>query len=168
MSWFTRARQHRSRMIYHPRSCDAFTFIELVAVMVIVTTLGAIALPRYARAVSHYRLTSSINRVVADINAVRSLAMATSKTQTITFNATTDTYTATGLASLENNGATYKANLTAEPYKTDISAVSFGASLQTVTFDTYGMPDNAGTVSLICGGVTKSVAVDATGKVTVP
>lgn len=146
----------------------AFTFIELLIVMVVVGIVGAIALPRYGRAVSHYRLTGALNRVVADINAARSSAMATSKNQTITFNAGANTYTITGLASLENNGSAYTANLSAEPYKTAISVVSFGASLQTVTFDSYGTPDNAGSISLACGSVVKSVAVDATGKVTLP
>jgi len=168
VSRFPQARGHGVGLKNRPASRAAFTFIELLLVMIITVTIGAIALPRYARAVSHYRLTSSLSRVAADINAARALAMATSQNRTITFNTSNSTYTVPGLVSLENNGSTYTANLGAEPYKTTISTVNFGASLQTVTFDTYGTPDNSGLVSLTCGSVTKNVAVDVTGKVTFP
>ena len=168
MSWFTQARDHAINPNVRPRSRAGFTLIELVIVMVIVSTVGAIAIPRYGRAVAHYRLSSSLNRVVADINAARSLAMATSKTQTITFSAFSNTYTVTGLKSLENNPSIYTTNLSAEPYNANITFVSFGFLQQTVSFDAYGTPDNSGTIQLICGGVTKGIWVDATGKAVVP
>jgi prepilin-type N-terminal cleavage/methylation domain-containing protein len=148
---------------------SGFTLIELLMVVSIVALIGAIAIPKYAVAASHYRLASTLNRLVADIGATRSLAMATGKSQTITFNAAANTYTITGMTSLENPFGAYAVNLNAEPYKTDITQVNFGLSRQTVTLDAYGAPDFAGYVTVSCGGVTKSVYVDGTtGKATIP
>ena len=152
-----------------PRSLAAFTLIELVIVMVIIGTVGAIALPRYGQAICHYRLSSALNRVVADIGATRSLAMATNQKQTITFNATANTYAITGMTSLDNKSPSYTVDLNVEPYKSDISLVSFGFFQQTLSFDAYGTPDNAGSISLVCGGVTKWVSVDGnSGKASLP
>lgn len=168
MFTFPLTRSHDGRVIFHPNRFVAFTLIELIMVTVIITIVGAVALPRYATAVAHYRLSGALNRVVTDIGAARSLAMAASKAQTITFNTPGNSYTVTGMTSLENNVSPYTVSLNAEPYKASILAVNFGAMKQTVTFDAYGTPDNSGLISLSCGGVTKSVAVDAGGKVTLP
>lgn len=169
MFTFPQTRSQDGRAILRPGRFAAFTLIELVIVTVIVAIVGSIALPRYAKAVAHYRLNSALNRVVADITAARSLAMATSKKQTVTFNAGGNSYTVSGLVSLENNGSIYTANLSAEPYKTDITLVSFGFFQQTISFDAYGTPDNAGVLFLACGGVSKSIHVDGnTGKASIP
>ena len=148
------------------RSC-AFTFVELVIVMAIAAIIGAIALPRYAQAISHYRLANACNRIAADINAARSLAMATSQSQTIAFNSTTNSYTVTGLTSLANNGAAYSVNLTGDTYGTAITGAIFGSSQPNVTFDVYGNPNFPGFIYLTCGGVPKIVSVDAAGKVAI-
>ena len=169
MSRFPRIRWQAGSDNCRAPSVAAFTLIELVIVMVIVGIVGAIALPRYAQAISHYRLSSALNRIVADIAAARALAMATSQKQTITFNTNTKTYTITGLASLDNKSPSYTVDLKVEPYKSDLSFVSFGFFQQTLSFDAYGTPDNAGSISLVSGGVTKWVMVEGnTGKAWLP
>jgi prepilin-type N-terminal cleavage/methylation domain-containing protein len=145
-----------------------FTLLELLVVVTVVAIVGKIALPRYANAVANARLNAALNRITADINMARSQAMTTSAPITISFNSNANTYTISGIKSLDNRSANYTVNLGSDPYYADLTSVSFGASLQSVTFDAYGVPDNSGLFTIYAGKAYKSISIEATtGKVSV-
>jgi Tfp pilus assembly protein FimT len=135
-------------------------------VMAIMVILAAIAVPRYARALTNYRGDAAVRRVVADIAFARAQARISSASRTITFRVALDEYevsdtTATGAA---GSGA-YVVQLDDEPYGVDLLTASFGG-VATLTFDSYGQPTAGGTLTLRAGDRTRTVTVAASGEVT--
>lgn len=151
------------------RARGAFTLIELVLVIVSVAVLSAIAVPRYAAALSRYRVDLAAKRVAADLMLARSQARLSSTRQPVDFSAPSNGYTLTGMASPDGGAGGYIVRLDQEPYKAAVGAVSFGdAAATAVWFDRYGMPDQGGTVVVSSGGYEKTIALDAvTGKAVV-
>ena len=146
----------------------AFTLVELLMVVVIVSIVGAIALPRYGNAVAQYRLDAAAKRIVADIDYARALAMSTSQSRSIIFSPAYQTYSIANVTSLDNRSTTYTVNLNAEPYKSSLVSATFGGS-STITFDPYGTPSSGGTVVVRTPTTQKTITIDATtGKATFP
>jgi hypothetical protein len=70
----------------------------------------------------------------------------------------------------DHPSATYRVDLTAEPYRATIVSAQFGTSGNTATlaFSGYGMPSAGGSVTLAVGASRRTVTVDgASGEVTV-
>ncbi len=147
----------------------AFALIEVVIVIIIMAIFGAMAMPRYAGAIGHYRVDAAAKRIAADIALARGQAMTSSVSQGVAFNASAETYTLANMPSLDNRSANYIVNLAAEPYKVNLVSALFGSGNQaTLTFDVYGAPDNGGTIIVTYGSAKKTITVDAVnGKVTI-
>jgi len=144
----------------------AFTILELVMVLVALALLAAVAAPRYASSLANYHVDAAARRVAADLAFVQAQARATSKSQTITFNQSGLKYQVSGLSGLDNRTGGYSVDLSADPYCLTGLTAKFAGKKQ-ITFDQYGTPDNAGTVSVAVGTTTKTVTLDAaTGKLT--
>ncbi|MFG0331481.1 MAG: GspH/FimT family pseudopilin [Phycisphaerales bacterium] len=153
----------------------AFSLVELVIVLVILSAISAIAIPRYSDQVDRYRLDATRNRIAADLEYARSIALAESRSVKITFDEAAESYQIDGAASLKGAGTAHLVDLTEEPYRADISGVSFddptdGADpLNELTFDGFGQPDSGGKLTVQAGGVSGDVVVDGdTGEITVP
>src|SRR3954469_1258777 len=108
---------------FHPSPARrAFTMVELVMAMAIMAILAAIAIPRYASAISSYRARAAAQRIVHDLAQVQSLARTTSSSQTIVFSTTG--YQISNLRDLDTASTTYAVQLSAEPYKAAIASVN--------------------------------------------
>ena len=135
--------------------------------MVIMGIVAAIAAPRYAAAVARYRADLAARRIAADLASAQANAKSTSKSQSVVFSKAAGTYQMSGVRELDSTATIYLINLAADPYLVTIGTVNFGGSAQ-VTFDAFGLPSSAGSITVQGGGITKSVIVDGvTGKASV-
>ena len=138
----------------------AFTLLELVLVLAIITVLAAIAVPRYTAAQQNFRADAAARRVVADLGLARSRANTTSTPQTVVFNLASSQYQMPGVQDLKDPANTYTVLLGAAPYQAKLVSVDFGGTSQ-ATFDGYGMPNCGGTVVISAGDVQRTVVLDA-------
>lgn len=138
-----------------------FTLIELVVVMVIIATLGAIAVPRLQGSTRAQRVESAAIRVVNDLNHARTLARTTGAEQRITFTSVgpTASYTLLDAAPLRPGDAAFTVTLSDEPYRVRIDAVDFGGD-STLVYSGYGLPDTGGQVVLSHAGHQATITVD--------
>ncbi len=120
-----------------------FTLVELVLVMVITGVLAAIAMPRFAQASANQRLEAAADRVVADLKLASTRARAASAPATMTFDRDAGKYQLDAVA-----GNAFTVELDEMPYGVTFESVDFGGTT-VAAFNAYGMPVNAGSVTLV-------------------
>jgi len=136
----------------------AFTLLEIVLVLAIMGVIAGIATPRYATAISRFRVDTAARRLVRDLTTARERARALGASQSVTFTIASDTYEIAGLQGLDGS-ANYVVNVAGQPYNASLVSADFGGA-PSVVFDGYGVPDSGGTVVLNSGGYAKTVTVD--------
>ena len=144
----------------------AFSLLELIIVITIIGVVTAIAMPRYAGAMTNYRAETAARRIVTDLARARAEARQHSISVTVTFNTTDHTCAVhvTGEPSPTKDQLTYLAD---DPYNVKISSATFGGDA-VIIFDGYGQPDSGGTITVVVGSTAKTVVLDAdSGKATV-
>lgn len=154
-----------------PRSNTGFTLVEIMVVVFIMLIAAGLVVP-LASATSSSSVVSASRMVAADLQYAQSVAISTQTPVTVTFNQNGKSYTLSNQSGSLINPMTklaYTVNFTTmNGYgRMVFSTVSFGSG-STVTFDTMGAPDNAGTVTLTAGPYVRQIAVEAaTGNVNV-
>jgi prepilin-type N-terminal cleavage/methylation domain-containing protein len=144
-----------------------FSLIELALVLAIAGIMFAIAAPRYGQAVDRYRADISAKRVAADLILAKTRARTASHSQSVTFDRSTGTYTLPGEASPDHPSSTYSVDLRKAPYQASLVAASFSGT-SAITFNGYGVPDSAGSVTVQAGSSRRTVAVSAnSGEITI-
>lgn len=144
-----------------------FSLIELVLVMTIISTLAAIAVPRYANALARYRADAAARRVVADLAYARTLAKSSSASITVEVLKVSDALNILGADNIDQPGRGYQTVLSGRPYFADVFSADFGAD-HVVVFNGYGDVDTGGTVVVRVGPESRTVVLDAdTGKAVV-
>ena len=140
------------------------SLIEISCVVSVLGIVAAIAAPRYANSLAHYRVDAAANRVAADLALIRTTAKYTSSSLTVNFNTTTGSYSAAGMKSpMGGSSPNYTVSLTAEPYLLSaITSAGFGSTTLTtsLTFDRYSTPSAGGAVVVGAGGYYKTITVD--------
>ncbi len=145
----------------------AFTFAELVVVLLIIGLFTAIAAPRAASSMSNYRAEVAAYRIVADLDYARRNARTTGANQMVSFDQVGRSYLLFGVADLDRSGNTYTVELSEEPYRLRAVKADFGGTTA-VIFDGYGLPDSGGTIKISSGSRAMTVTLDAdTGKASV-
>ena len=106
-------------------------------------------------------------RIAADLSLAQARARNSSTSQSIGFDVTNNQYTIPGVANPDNRSQTYIVNLKDEPYLASMGTANFGGS-GTLTFNGYGDPTNAGTITVTNGDWTKQISIKAeTGAVAI-
>jgi prepilin-type N-terminal cleavage/methylation domain-containing protein len=160
-------RQSRARLFNgarRSRRC-AFTFIEVVIVLLVMGILTAVAAPKFFDSLLFHRVESAARRVKADLELARTQARVTSAAQSITF--VNSVYTLSNTKSLDKPGTIYSVDLTKGPYSLDSATANFN-NLATVSFDGYGTPTSGGTVVVTAKSHSCTVTLNGTtGDVTI-
>ncbi len=149
------------------RPTKAFSLVELVIVITIVAIMAAIAIPRYANAIQHYRADLAARRIVTDLAMTRSRANTMSTSQRIIFDVAANQYQIAGMADPDRPLSTYTVKLSDAPYQAKLVSVDFGGAAD-VSFDGFGVPAKGGAVVIQAGDIQRKVILDAgTGKAVV-
>jgi len=146
---------------------EGFSILELVLVIAIVATLGAIAIPRYAQATDRYRTDAAARRIVADLSLAQSQARTSSMSQVVSFSPYSDSYQIHWTAGLDQSTEPYVVDLSEAPYHARLLEARFGYESY-IVFDGWGIPSTDGMIVLMSGSTKKYILIDPeTGKATV-
>jgi len=156
-----------------------FTLVEIIIVIVIISIAAAMVVPMMSSA-DDIQLRSAANKLAADIEYAKSMAISRGDDYTVVFNESQESY------QIENSSGVIghpvrKGDPETDPMaryieqfggtsrlsKVEISDADFDGA-DSVTFDSIGSPDNGGTVTLTAGDDTIDVNVEAvTGYITI-
>ena len=142
-----------------------FSLVELIVVIVIIATLGAIAAPRFASADTSFRTSGAAHQLADAIRDAATQARNRSKSVRIRINATSNSFNAAVISPLEYI-ALY--NTTDRPFKIDIIAVQFADSSTSLTVNGFGVYSTSVNIKIGVGKAIQTVMVDAdSGTVTI-
>ncbi len=150
----------------------AFTIVEIIIVVVIISIAALVAVPMMSNAGS-VQLRAAANMVLADLEYAKSMAISHGQNYSVEFDINTESYQ---VKDQDDNLVQHP--VTRKPYvvsfkndsrlnQVDIDSVNFNAT-PIVTFNCLGSPDNGGTVVLQASGNSSTVRVEpVTGFVTI-
>jgi prepilin-type N-terminal cleavage/methylation domain-containing protein len=144
-----------------------FTVAEIVLVLVIVSIIAVIAIPRYANALANNRVSLAAARIVADLELAREHARFNSTGQQFAFDIDADSYKLQGMADPDRPGQDYVVWLSKDPYGADVVSTNLGGD-GAIQFNGFGVPDSSGSVDISVGSCHRRISIDAdTGEITV-
>jgi prepilin-type N-terminal cleavage/methylation domain-containing protein len=138
-----------------------FSLIELSIVVVIMSILAAVALPRWSDSLHSFRAANAASRIAADLSLARSAAYSSSTSRTVTFDVSAGLYTVEGVTPLNHSTGPYVVTLADDPYRSRLVSVWGLTGQQSITFDGYGRPNTGGTIVIASGNLQKSIVVNA-------
>ncbi len=136
----------------------AYSYVEVLTVVMILAIMAAAAVPRYADSLVHMRLDAATRRIASDFAAAQARARMTSSRQTITFTVPPagNSYQIVGMKDPDHANLTYTVNLADTSYQCTFNSVNLGGDASLV-YDGYGTPDSGGTIVVRSGSYTKTV-----------
>jgi len=144
----------------------AFSMAEVFLVVVIISTLSAIAVPRLGNFLANQRLAAASRRIVSELTFAQRRAKTMGVVQRVNIVSTSGTLELVGLTNPDHPGQPYVVSVKDEPYKVTSIVPSFGGSAS-VVFDAYGVPNSAGTIAVAVGVYRRTITVDPdTGRAT--
>jgi prepilin-type N-terminal cleavage/methylation domain-containing protein len=154
-------------MVYIKPGQMGFSLLELILVMAIITTLAAIATPRFGAAQCRYQADLAARRVVQDIKLAQTRARVRSASQTIIFWKDQNEIEIVGAGGLDPHLSEYRTRIWDSPYHGDITSAQFDGNNELV-FNGWGIPDSGGYTTLEVGTETRRITVDPnTGEATI-
>jgi prepilin-type N-terminal cleavage/methylation domain-containing protein len=165
------------------RGMAAFTFIELVVVMVILGIAAMLAMPMLSSAADS-QLQAAAAMIAADLDYAKNLAITRQMTVTVVFNAGTESYQVQDsvgvvLSHPTKVGASFRMNFASDSRtsQVNITAASFDGN-SAITFDYLGSPYSgtttavamtSGQIALSAGTYSTTVTVEpVTGYIRIP
>lgn len=148
----------------HPRS--AFSFIELLIVMMLLGIMAGIAAPRYQAAINSTHIEVAAKRLAADLRRARAGAIQKATAHTIAFHVGNSTYSSSDLSDLDHPEETLVESVGRGGFMVQMTSADFGG-MSTITFDWRGEPSFFGSVDLAVEGLTATVSVTSIGNVEV-
>jgi prepilin-type N-terminal cleavage/methylation domain-containing protein len=143
----------------------AFTVVELVVVMMVMSILAAAAVPVFLDTLLFHRVESAARRLKADLELARNNSRLASASRSVTF--TNAGYTLSNFQNLDHPDEPYTVDLTLAPFELSSITPNFSGSAS-VSFNGYGTPSSGGTVVLNCKTHYCTVALNGTtGAVTI-
>ena len=146
-------------MVLKPK-IRAFTIIEMVIVLVIISLLASVAAVSFSNSTKNVQLQCAADRLIADLNLVRDQARRQQQYYELIFNTGALTYSAVGVSS-HTGAEDISVSLQAAPYY--ITSVSVPFTDNKIEFDAQGNPLESGPVTLSNGSRTINIAIDDRG-----
>ncbi len=153
-------------MRIHTVSNHGFSFIELVLVIVMIVTLSAVAVPRYANASARYHIEAAAYRVRNDLIRARDLAIQTSASCVIDFGTDGIGYTVSPQSKRITEGLAYKVSISDAPYNARISLTNLGGDRR-LLFNGFGRPDASGSIEVSVGSMKRTINISIDGAITI-
>ncbi|MGH7243447.1 MAG: pilus assembly FimT family protein [Phycisphaerales bacterium] len=138
----------------------AFTLLELIVVLSILTIMASVAAPKYASAVARYRLDSAATRITADIEQTRAMARASGSTQILSFVPSSSSYSIVGYRVGTSRSSDYTVKLNQPPYSVTLESASFAGS-KDLQFGGFGLPADGGVIVVRSGSNTRTITIDS-------
>ena len=150
-----------------PASRGGFTLGELLITILVVGMLAAVAAPRLGRSIDDHRADAAAMRVESDLELARHCARMAGQNRTVSCQAGGAGSTLTGVDDPDHPGRVYSVDLTATCYPATFVSVALGpaGTASSITFNRHGLPDAPGTIVLQCEGLTRSIAIDSSGRI---
>lgn len=158
-----------------PPRKSGLTLVDMVISVMIMGILAAVATPRFANAMTEYRIQAAAQRIAADIRYARQQAIAKSSDTSIQFMTLPNYYEISGVANPDRRNGNYIVNQS--DIDSDISSLvaNFdGTAL--LTFNHHGVPQtgspltnlSAGTITITMGNLQRTITVaPTTGRLTI-
>lgn len=146
----------------------AFSLLELVLVVVIISTLAAMAVPRFGNVITRSRAQGAARRIAADLALVQQSAMTGSVARTFRLLGGADPgYELLGLAHPDRPTQPYVVSFRQDCHEIELVSYDFGGDSDLI-FDMYGVPDTAARIIVRAGAYESTLNVDAqTGVVSI-
>ena len=112
----------RARQTCQRRRGNAFSLIELIVVLLLVSIVAAVGSTRYAEALSHHRAQRRAQQIAAQIQAARQAARSRSQIVSLAFDTVAERYTVTGVANPDHPTLPFVVNLAEGPLTAQLSA----------------------------------------------
>lgn len=157
-----RFREKADRAQWRPRPRrGGLSILEVVCALAIIAVFAAAGTPRFAKAITARRAESAARRLAADLEWLRTTALATSTSQSISFDAAANSYSLAGFSDPDLPGTAYTVNLASGTYKSTIASINLGG-VTVLSFNGYGLPSIGGTIVVQSGQSTRTVTIDST------
>lgn len=145
------------------RSRNAFTLIELVISIAIITTVAGVAAFRFASSTERARVQTAAERVAAMINDARTRARTTGMTVSLTFSTSPCAVEIKGISRTGMDVVRFDE----APYKVKFVSIDFAGG-NVLSFSGRGRPASGGEFKLQQGNFVRTVIVDPeTGHATI-
>lgn len=150
--------------LYPTFARGAFSLVEMVMVLTVISVVAAIAVPRFNGAITRRRLESAVTRIVQDIALARQHARLSSGDVKMSFAKNRATYSMDKVPDPNAPGTMYSVDLRGAPYHVTDWITTFTLN-EALTFDMYGVPDKGGSILIGVGRESKFINIDPdTGK----
>ncbi len=141
---------------------SGFSLLEVTAVLVLMSTIAMIAVPRWTAALQRLRVSNAAMRIVADLDRAKSAAYSSSAEKALVFAVNASSYSVNNVTPLNNSSGPYVVSLAADPFHCKLISVWGQTGIQSVTFTGFGVPSRGGVIIIESGSARKTIIVDAT------
>jgi len=141
------------------------SLIELVISILVLGILAAVASPVYSTSLLKYRVELAAQRITQDVVHAQRTARQTNAKCTITFDLNSDSYSISGLKSLDRASQAYTIAVNTSPYNVDIVSLATASQPSTalttvaVAFNRFGMPGDGASVTVRAGTFEKRIDI---------
>lgn len=141
----------------------AYTFVELLIVVLIISILAAAGAPKFAQSISRFRVEAVVQRIAGDVKYARRIAQRTSTPVTINFDVTNNKYTLSGVSNINRLDQVFEFSLADSQYGCVLVSATFDGD-SSLTFNIHGQPNHDGTVVVRCGDITRTITISELGQ----